>query len=105
MRSVVNSTAQDVAHTMFTTDTSSLKDQKAYSISEVMLPQVWHMLTTALWPGQTLELVVQLCSALLPDLAAAHLHSLQLSGTSPMEVKFQILVHHTTELGVLILGQ
>ena len=36
MRSVINSNAQDVAHTIFTTN-SSLKDQKAYSVSEVML--------------------------------------------------------------------
>ena len=64
------------------------------------------MPTTALWPGQTLELVVQLCSAQLPTMAAVHLETLTLSGTSPMEVKSRIMViFHTTELGVLILGQ
>ena len=68
---------------------------------------VWHMPTTALWPGQTLELIVQLCSAQLPYLAAVlALDTLELTGTFPMEVRSRMMVvFHTTELGVFILGQ
>ena len=47
-----------------------------------------------------------LCSAQLPTHSAVHLQTLKLSGTFPMEVKSRIMVvFHTTELGVLILGQ
>jgi len=49
------------------------------------------MKTTALSPGETLELVVQLCCVQLPDLTAVHLQTKKLSGTIQMAVKYRII--------------
>jgi len=62
--------------------------------------------TTALWPSQILELVLQLWCALLSIHPAVILQTQKLSGTFPMEVKSQtIQTYHTKELEQSILGE
>lgn len=68
--------------------------------------------TTASSTSRILELTVQPCYVQLPMDVAARQAFLQLSGTFPMERKFQILLtgrmHHTIEqglAGILVLEQ
>jgi len=60
---------------------------------------VWAIPTTALWRSQRLELITQLCSALLHYQTAVTLFlEVQMGGSFPMEVKLWDKWANTTEL-------
>ena len=58
--------------------------------------------TTVLWTSRILKLVVLLCSAQLPAQAAV-CPLMDLIGTFLMEVQSNVLVLHTTELGLFLI--
>ena len=68
-----------------------------------LLWMVWDIPTTALCTSQRLELVVQLCSALLHYKGAVSLVTV-VGGSFPMELKWwEMAAYHTTELEYEIL--